>query len=41
MILKEYPSIHPLSAASPGVGSRRQQLEHRNPDVPGFLKEYV
>ena len=27
-------SIHPLSAASPGVGSRGQQLEQRNPDVP-------
>ena len=28
------PSIHPLSTASPGVGSRGQQLEQRNPDVP-------
>ena len=29
-----FPSIHPLSAASPGVGSGGQQLEQRNPDVP-------
>ena len=28
------PSIHPLSAASPGVGSRGQQLEQRSPDIP-------
>ena len=27
-------AIHPLSTASPGVGSRGQQLEQRNPDVP-------
>ena len=29
-----HPSIHPLSTAHPGVGSRGQQLEQRSPDVP-------
>ena len=32
--LSIHPSIHPSSAASPGVGSRGQQLEQRNPDFP-------
>ena len=34
-ICQMFPTfIHPLSAASPGVGLRGQQLEQRSPDVP-------
>jgi len=29
-----HPSIHPLSAAFPGVRFQGQQLEQRNPDIP-------
>ena len=36
-------TIHPLSAASPGVRSRGQQLEQRSPDtpVPGHFLQLV